>query len=215
MSTGEETKEQALPDEPEVVRSTPEYIPIRPIIKQALEKHRRDLPELLKTHRNQLVAYHGDERLGFGRSARKLHFQYVDRGLNPDDIIVLAVEAGMFDDWALDASELAQMIADEEARKQALPDEPELGRYTFADVPIEPMIKLALEKHRRDLPELMKTHPNQWVAYLGDQRLGFGRPKRKLYFKYVDRGLNPDDLIVLAVEPELPDELDPSEWAHV
>jgi hypothetical protein len=215
MSTGEETKEQALPDEPEVVRSTPEYIPIRPIIKQALEKHRRDLPELLKTHRNQLVAYHGDERLGIGRSARKLYFQYVDRGLNPDDIIVLAVEAGMFDDWALDASELAQLIADEEARKQALPDEPELGWCSFADVPIAPMIKLALEKHRRDLPELLKTHRDQWVAYHGEKRLEFGRSKRKLYRKYRDRGLRRNELIVLGVEPELPDELDPSEWAHV
>ena len=80
-----------------------------------------------------------------------------------------------------------------------------------------PMIHEAIERHRRDLPELMKRHAYQWVAYHGEERLEFGRSKRALYHKYLDRGLKPDELIVLGVEPELPDEveLDPSEWAHV
>jgi hypothetical protein len=78
------------------------------------------------------------------------------------------------------------------------------------------MIQKAMEKHRRDLPELMKRHADQWVVYHGEERLEFGRSKRALYHKYLDRGLKPDELIVLGVEPELPpDELDPSEWAHV
>jgi hypothetical protein len=101
--------------------------------------------------------------------------------------------------------------------QETLRDEPELVRSTPTDVPIRPIIKQALEKHRRDLPELLKTHRDQWVAYYGEERLGFGRSKRKLYFKYVDRGLNPDDLVVFGVEPQMPDEaeLDASEWAHV
>jgi hypothetical protein len=61
----------------------------------------------------------------------------------------------------------------------------------------------------------MKRHADQWVAYRGEERLEFGRSKRALYHKYLDRGLSLDELLVLAVEPELPDELDPSEWAHV
>ena len=75
MSTGEETKEQALPDEPELERSYLADIPIPPMIKKALEKHRRDLPELMKKHADQWVAYHGEERLEFGRSKRKLEMK--------------------------------------------------------------------------------------------------------------------------------------------
>jgi hypothetical protein len=88
---------------------------------------------------------------------------------------------------------------------------------SLADMKVPPMIQKAIEKHRRDLPELMKRHADQWVAYHGDERLEFGRSQRALYHKYLDRGLKPDELIVLGVEPELPDEveLDSSEWAHV
>ncbi len=87
---------------------------------------------------------------------------------------------------------------------------------SLADMKVPPMIQKAMERHRRDLPELMKRHADQWVAYHGEERLEFGRSKRALYHKYLDRGLKPDELIVLGVEAELPpDELDPSEWAHV
>ena len=80
---------------------------------------------------------------------------------------------------------------------------------------VPPMIQKALQRHRRDLPGLIKGHAKQWVAYRGDERLEFGKSKRALYHKYLDRGLTLDELVVLGVEPELPDELDPSEWAHV
>jgi hypothetical protein len=109
------------------------------------------------------------------------------------------------------------MSISETTEESALPDEPEMERSSLEDRKVPPMIQKALDKHRRDLPELMKTHPYQWVAYHGEQRLEFGRSKRKLYFKYRDRGLSPDELVVFGVEPELPDEveLDSSEWAHV
>jgi hypothetical protein len=97
------------------------------------------------------------------------------------------------------------------------PDEPRMERSIVADMKVHPMIQKALDKHRRDLPELMKTHAYQWAAYHGEQRLGFGRSQRKLYRKYLDRGVSSEELIVFGVEPELPDEveLDSSEWAHV
>jgi len=86
----------------------------------------------------------------------------------------------------------------------------------LADLKVPPMIQKALDRHRRDLPELMKRHADEWVAYRGEERLEFGRSQRALYHKYLDCGLSLGELIVLGVEPELPpDELDPSEWAHV
>jgi hypothetical protein len=109
------------------------------------------------------------------------------------------------------------MSQGEPTTEQALPDEPKWERSSLADTPILPMIKKALEKHRRDLPELMKRHADQWVAYRGEERLEFGRSRRALYRKYLDRGLSLDELVVFGVEPEMPDEadLDPSEWAHL
>jgi hypothetical protein len=109
------------------------------------------------------------------------------------------------------------MSTGEETKEQALPEEPELERSCLADIQIPPMIQKALDKHRRDLPELVKKHADQWVAYHGEERLESGRSQRKLYRKYLDRGLSLDELIVLGVEPEMPDEteLDPGDWAHV
>jgi hypothetical protein len=107
------------------------------------------------------------------------------------------------------------MSKGETTTESALPDEPDLERSYLADIKVPPLIQKALERHRRDLPELMKKLANQWVAYRGEERLEFGRSKRMLYHKYLDRGLSVDELIVLAVEPELPDELDASEWAHI
>ncbi|MFI5456136.1 MAG: hypothetical protein ACHRXM_11865 [Isosphaerales bacterium] len=107
------------------------------------------------------------------------------------------------------------MSKSEETTEQALPVEPNLERSFLADIKVPPMIQKALERHRRDLPELMKRHADEWVAYRGEVRLEFGRSQRALYHKYLDRGLNLDELVVLGVEPLLSDEPDPSEWAHV
>ena len=105
----------------------------------------------------------------------------------------------------------------ETTKQPAPPDDPELDRSYLADIEVPPMIRIALERHRRDLPELMQRHANQWVAYRGEERLEFGRSKRVLYQKYLDRGLTLDELVVLGVEAEMPDEvkLDSSEWAQI
>ncbi len=42
------------------------------------------------------------------------------------------------------------------------------------------MIQKSIDAFRRDLPELLRTHPGQWVAYHGDERIGFGRTETEL-----------------------------------
>jgi hypothetical protein len=99
------------------------------------------------------------------------------------------------------------MSISETTEESARPDEPEMGRSLLGEDQVPPMIQKALDRHRRDLPELLKTHAKQWVAYHGEQRLEFGRSKRKLYHKYLDRGLRVGELMVLGVEPMLDDDL--------
>jgi hypothetical protein len=68
-----------------------------PMIQKSIDAFRRDLPELLKTHRGQWVGYHGDERFGFGRTETKVYQDGFRRGLTRNDFIVGFVEAGAFD----------------------------------------------------------------------------------------------------------------------
>lgn len=49
-----------LGSDPAIIATTP------PAILEAQRVYLQDLPELLKTHRGQWVAYYGTERLGFG-----------------------------------------------------------------------------------------------------------------------------------------------------
>ncbi|HPM81004.1 MAG TPA: hypothetical protein PLF81_09905 [Candidatus Anammoximicrobium sp.] len=46
------------------------------------------------------------------------------------------------------------------------------------------MIARSQAAFRRDLPELLKTHYWQWVAYHGDDRICFGRTQFELYEEY-------------------------------
>ena len=55
-------------------------------------------------------------------------------------------------------STVEKMHEDDEA------EEPCLEPSSLADMRVPHMIHQAIEKHRRDLPELMKRHADQWVA---------------------------------------------------
>lgn len=60
----------------------------------------------------------------------------------------------------------------------------------------------ALQAFQRDLPELYSQHPGKWVAYQGDQRLGFAEQKHLLYQQCLERGLHRDDFVVFCIEPQ-------------
>ena len=68
-----------------------------PMIHKSIEAFRRDLPELLKTHRGKWVAYHGNKRIGFGKTETSLYQECFRRGLTRDDFIVGFVTPGAFD----------------------------------------------------------------------------------------------------------------------
>ena len=70
----------------------PGLLPIPPMIQKSLEAFRRDLPELMKTHYRQWVVYHGDKRLGFGKSQTKLIKEYLAKGIPRDQFVVCSVE---------------------------------------------------------------------------------------------------------------------------
>ena len=67
------------------------------IIVKSIAAFRRDLPELLTTHRGRWVAYHGDERIGFGRRHTPLYQQCLRQGLAPVEFVVTLVEPWVFD----------------------------------------------------------------------------------------------------------------------
>jgi len=64
-----------------------------------------------------------------------------------------------------------------------------------------PMIQKSIDAFRRDLPELLKTHEGKWVAYHGDEQVGFGRTQTGLYQECFRHGLTRDDFVVAFVEP--------------
>ena len=68
-----------------------------PMIQKSIEAFRHGLPDMLRTHRGKWVAYHGDERIGFGKTQTELYKACFRRGLTRDDFVVCGVEEGPFD----------------------------------------------------------------------------------------------------------------------
>src|SRR5262249_14129870 len=79
---------------------------------------------------------------------------------------------------------------------------------------VSPVTEQSQAAFRRDLPELMKTHYRWWVAYHGDERIGFGRTQFDCYEECYRRGLKRGQFVVRSIEPEMPDEIDPQELAE-
>ena len=79
-------------------------------------------------------------------------------------------------------------------------------KSSLRDAAVLPMIARSLESFRRDLPQLLETHYRQWVAYHGDEQIGFGRSQTMLYQECFRRGLKRDEFIVSCIEPGEADE---------
>jgi hypothetical protein len=61
---------------------------------------------------------------------------------------------------------------------------------------------LALATFRRDLPRLLEQRPGQWVAYHGDQLVGFAKTDLELIQECIRRGYRGRDYVVAPIEPE-------------
>ena len=67
---------------------------------------------------------------------------------------------------------------------------------------IAPVIAKSQAAFRRDLPELLKSRYRWWVAYQGDEQIGFGKTQRELYRECFRRGLKEGEFVVCSIEPE-------------
>lgn len=61
---------------------------------------------------------------------------------------------------------------------------------------------LALATYHRDLPRLLGERPGQWVAYHGDQLVGFAKTQLELVQECIRRGCRGQDIVVAPIEPE-------------
>lgn len=60
----------------------------------------------------------------------------------------------------------------------------------------------ALLTFQRDLPQLWAERPGQWVAYRGEQQLGFATHKHELYQQCFQQGLQREELVIFCIEPQ-------------
>ena len=62
--------------------------------------------------------------------------------------------------------------------------------------------KAAFAAFARDLPALLDEHPGKWVAYHGAERLGIADDDADLYELGRRRGLSPQSMLVIGIDPE-------------
>ncbi len=61
----------------------------------------------------------------------------------------------------------------------------------------------ALRAFERDLPRLWEERPGQWVAYQGDQLLGFAKQKHELYQQCFQMGLTRGEFVIFCIEAQV------------
>ncbi len=71
------------------------------------------------------------------------------------------------------------------------------------DAVVSPSMMEADEAFRRDLPQLLKERPGEWVGYHGSERIGFAATKDQMYRDCLERGLKRGEFLVTCVEPEV------------
>src|SRR5262249_3774918 len=76
-----------------------------------------------------------------------------------------------------------------------------------SDCSISPILERARIAFRRDLPQLLKERDRQWVAYHGDECLGFNDSSTPLYQECGRRGYPAEEVLLECIYPEV-EELD-------
>jgi hypothetical protein len=108
------------------------------------------------------------------------------------------------------------MATQQSAEQHELTDDERAAKLrALLESDVLPMIQKSIDAFRRDLPELLKTHPGRWVAYHGDERVGFGETQTELYQRCFALGLTRDDFIVGFTEPgafDFEDEIEVTCW---
>jgi len=66
---------------------------------------------------------------------------------------------------------------------------------------VSDLLQRAEAAFRRDLPQLLEEQPGRWVAYRGDQRVGFSDDDFELYRRCQEQGYDLEEFIVEYVEP--------------
>ena len=75
--------------------------------------------------------------------------------------------------------------------------------------PVLPLIAQTEAAFYRDLPEILKERCGVWVAYHGDERIGFAQTAQELYDRCEQRGLKSGQFIVFfADEAALYDQME-------
>lgn len=80
--------------------------PVPPMIELSQKAFERDLDDLLKTHYRQWVAYHGDQRVAFGRSATDLYEKCLRKGLKEGEFVVRSIEPRIADNDIVFSAEM-------------------------------------------------------------------------------------------------------------
>lgn len=62
--------------------------------------------------------------------------------------------------------------------------------------------KVAFEAFARELPALLSEHAGKWVAYHGAEQLGIADNDTDLYDLGRQRGLSPQSVLVIGIDPE-------------
>lgn len=89
-------------------------------------------------------------------------------------------------------SESSPVASDQDQPSDELPFWP-------CQAPVSPLGVQAENAFYRNLPELLKKHCRQWVAYRGNECVGFARTETELYQRCLQRGFKPEDFVVLYV----------------
>lgn len=68
---------------------------------------------------------------------------------------------------------------------------------------VPPLIEAAQVAFDAALPQLLKEHSGEWVAYRGEHQVGFARTKTELYQRCFILGLRRGEFVVRRIQPQV------------